>query len=263
MPHEIGFAVQPRTYLTSRRGVIANLGTAFRGSAELVQRAMAARGTQQGFIGTLSSAYAGHTLLHSRTTPTGGQTSRLSTGFSPDGVVNSARIGVGTGRSVQLAGALAGSVGGALTSALFGDWRTGAATGAAIGAVALPDFGSRNVPGAFHNETGIERDPRSLGAMRSVGPGMHANFTAMQNRLISDQRGTYSFQPDLRRSQNCGTSAISQMRGFVDHAKGHLSVMGELQSVMRRTGPGAGATGMLGAIAPNRGNRIYSANQQQ
>lgn len=253
---EIGFAVQPRTYLTQRGGSLWAQATApARGAAELLQRARASQagGSQQGFVGALSSAYAGHTLLHSKAN-VGGATTRLSTGFSPDGIVNSARIGLGPG--AHLTGAIGG---GLIGGAIARSW-SGVTTGALVGADFAGRFGARDAPGAFHDETGIHHDPRALGLTRQVGPGLHGRFTAMQTDLMNHHHGTYSFSPDLRRTQNCGTSAISQMRGFVDQSRNHLGMMGELQSVFQRAGGGGAAA--LAAIAGNRGNRMYTANQR-
>lgn len=209
---DIGFAVQPKTYLTARNGSVFKKITApIRGIGEIAWRGASSwlGGSNQGFIGSMSAAFAGHTLLHSND----GFGGRISTGFSPDGLINSIRIGMGR----------------------------------------------RNVPGRFHDETGIQHDPMSIAQTRPVGAGVYARFQQLQMGAMENGAGTYSFRPDSRRTQNCATSAIREMEGFVSSSKAHVGLMGELQSVQRRLVKGEN---IRQAVANNNGSRIYSANQQ-
>ena len=216
---QIGFAMQPATYLAPRssKALLAAARSPLQGGFELLQRAAQAEhaGSHQGFVGTLSSAYAGHTLLHSKATLPDGTVVRRSTGFSPDGLFQSALVGAG----------------------------------------------APVVDGAFHDETGVEHDSKSVALTRPVGPGVHAGFQALQDGLPGAEHQGYSFRPDRKTSQNCLTAALTELHDFVGHAQQHVGLMGELQSACRRVTPDANPAQRLQAVVDNQGDRHYSHNQ--
>lgn len=242
MPREIGFAIQPGHYLHPRPAVQQPPGLFYRLTGPL-QRGIASLqgGANQG-LGAMSSAWAGHTLLHSRNTQ-GPVTERLSTGFSPDGLLQSARVGLGP-VSPLLAGAVT-AAGGAIGGSLGG--RAGAAVGAVLGAV-VSNLGARDVHGRFHDETGIEHDPRSIGSTLQVSQGVHERFTEMQRELLVRTRETYSFRPDLNNSQNCGSAAVREMIRFLAPTLAQATVMSQLQALA----PLAAAGGAPAQLLPSQ-----------
>lgn len=251
----IGLAVQQGTYFTERHGSIASRALApVRGAYNLLSRSLSAwrGGSEQGFGGTLSSAWAGHTLLHSG----GGQGGPLSTGFSPHGDVNSARIGLGPHGALgehgtAMVGAAVGAAAGYYAGGFLGNRPRAATLGAVAGHALGSMVGAESVPGAFHNETGIHHDPGAIAHTEPVGPGVHAQFQTMQRNLVHTEmgHGTYSFRPDLVRSQNCGSAATSQMGAFLQTATRHNTVMAQLQGAIAHAGGVATPTAIRNAVA--------------